>query len=106
MNVAKETSYSEDGRKLMIVQHDDLADFEGIVAAMVVHFDGEILKRLDGRPIGTLEALLKCKGELVDVVWDEAWGIDIRLEKDNPTLLQLIADFLDCYLPKYRGLKA
>jgi hypothetical protein len=100
--LGKETSYSETGRKLMILHHEKLTDFEAIVAAMIDHFDAEVLKRLDGSPIGILSAQIKCQGELVDVVFDEACGIDIRLERDNPSLVQLIADFLDGYLPKYR----
>lgn len=101
--MAKETSCSETGRTLMLLHHEELADYEAIVAAMIDYFDGQLLGTLDGSPVGMLVARIRCKSELIEVVWDEAWGITVRMERDNPTLLRLIADFLDGYLPKYRS---
>jgi hypothetical protein len=98
----KETARSEDGRELTITKHDELADFEAIVAAVIGHFDGEVVKRVEAWPLGEFSVFIKCAGELVDVVFDEAWGISIRAESESPKILQSIADFLESYLPKYR----
>jgi hypothetical protein len=101
--MTKETSRSDDGRKLMITRYEEIGDFEAIVAAIVDHFAGEAVQRTEVLALGQLSVLIECRDEVLDVVFDEAWGISIRTEVESSSLLQLIADFLDSYLPKNRA---